>query len=273
MATENEDNPSARRLRLRRTPRAGGFRTGGASGSTSSESLRQSSHEEDEVDDAIDPDSVGEYIERRAALPPSLPEDNTPARRIQQVAQAGSRSWAKEHRLVLLHRLLNRNIGLDKIAQQLGVSISTVEKDRVELKQRLREAARELNIDEMIGSQVGLYEDVSGMALRIASDAGRVDPNTGQVIGGVPTAMRLAGMRTALAANADKTRFLQSAGVFDVLRFRRSEEGDGVSDIQMLMENTKDLLASLQGLGNESMLGGFDDFSMDDGGDAEEMEL
>lgn len=156
--------------------------------------------------------------------------------RLNQVALAGSSAYAKEYRLQLLHRLLMRNIPLDQIARQLQVSISTVEKDRAELKKRLREAARELNIEEMVGNQMAVYDEINGMALRVASGSGE---------GGAPTPMRLAAMRTALAANADKTRFLASAGVFDVLRFRRAEDGSSLSDVQTLMQRTMEMIQQL----------------------------
>jgi len=267
MATDDlENNPSARRLRLRRTAR--GFTGGGSSGSTRSESLRDSSYE-DEVDAAIDPEAVHAHIQRRAQTPPPTPPRpaDDPARRLVEVAQSGSSAYAKEYRMQLLHRLLLRNIPLDQIATQLRVSISTVEKDRVALKKQLRENARELHIDEMIGNQTGFYEEVAGMAMRIASDAGRTDQSTGLVVGGVPVPMRLAGLRTALAANADKTRFYQNAGVYDVLRFRRSEDGSGMSDIQLLMERTAQMLSNL------SDNTGFAAFSSADPQDPEVMDI
>lgn len=250
MTNQDEDTPVGRRVSVRRSR---GF-AGGSS--TRSESLRTSADTEND-DAVIDPETVHRTIVRtartrpapRAALPaPSpagfapipanefgdeqLPPPN-PADRMGQVAQAGSAAYAIEYRLTMLHRLLMRNIPLDQIARQLGVSISTVEKDRVKLKERLRRHARELDINEIIGTQMGVYGEISGMAMRVSTD------NT------TPTAMKLAAMRTALAAEADRTRFLNSAGVFDVLRFRKSEDGTDVSDVQMLMQNTENMLQQL----------------------------
>lgn len=228
-----------RRIVLRRS-RGGG--SGGFSGgsSTQSESLRTSA-EPDEVDDAIDPDALSRRIRSGAVPRPAPasvapPDKDNPRLRLNQVALAGSSTYAKEYRLQLLHRLLMRNIPLDQIANQLQVSISTVEKDRVELKKRLREAAKEMNIDEMVGGQTAVYDEIAGMALRVASGSGE---------GGAPTPMRLAAMRTALAANADKTRFLNTAGVFDVLRFRRADDGSNVSDVQHLMARTAELMSAM----------------------------
>ena len=169
----------------------------------------------------------------------------------------------------LLSRLLMRNIPLDRIAAQLGVSISTVEKDRAELKHRLRAQSRELDINLIIGTQQELYDEIGGMSLQMASDA-----NT-------PQAMKLAAMRTALAANADRTRFLSSAGVMDVLRYRQSENGENVSDISILMRRTSEMLESLTApdappptpTRHTRRSAGFPAFTMDDGGDAQSEDL
>lgn len=233
------------RRMLRRARGGGGF---SPSISTQSTTLRATEAERDEVDDAIDPSLVTERIRRGAVPPPALPQPDreNPRMRLNQVALAGSASYAKEYRLHLLHRLLMRNIPLDQIAQQLQVSISTVQKDRVELKARLREAATELNINEMVGGQNAVYDEIAGMAMRVASTGATRDEN-GNTVQAVPTAMRLAAMRTALAANADRTRFLASAGVFDVLRFRRAEDGSALSDVQQLMLKTQELMEQMMG--------------------------
>lgn len=38
-------------------------------------------------------------------------------------------------------------------------------------------------------------------------------------------------------------RFFQTAGVYDVLRFRVAQDGSSVTDVRRLMENTERLLA------------------------------
>jgi len=235
MAQDDANTPQ-RRVVLRRGRQGGGFGGGGVRGSGPVQGMPRSHHEEDEVDDAIDPHRMNQAVRTLPAPGPQggpPPDDpDNPQNRLFQVAAAGSSAYAKEYRLQLLHRLLLRRVPLDQIARQLGVSISTVEKDRAELKKRLREAARELDINEMIGNQTELYDEISGMGLRIASSD-------------APTPMKLAAMRTSLAANADKARFYQSAGVFDVLRYRRSEDGSSISDVHQLMENTERMLQVL----------------------------
>jgi hypothetical protein len=290
---DNEQAAPSRRMVVRRSRGAAGG-SGGFSGgrSTTSESLRSSDNgrdiEEDEADQIIDPEAQHRTIIGRPQAPyhddagemdSGIPD---PRARMNQVAMAGSQTYSKEYRLTLLHRLLMRRIPLDQIAKQLKVSVSTIEKDRVLLKQRLREESRALNIDEIVGGQNEVYAEISGMALRIASDTG--NPTTGAV--GQSTAMRLAAMRTALAAEADRTRFLNTAGVFDVLRYRLAEDGSEVSDVQHLMDKTNEMLERLAATDDEPApkaktrirrTGGFDKFTMDDknasSGDAEQVEL
>ncbi len=253
MAIDPDDNPSARRLRLRRTRSGAGFRSGGSSGSTRSESLRDSNQDiDDEVDDAIDPERVAAHVIRRSQQPRGQ-NDNSVARRTHEVAQSGSRSYAKEHRMNLLQKALTRGMGLDVLARQLGCSVSTLEKDRAELYKRHREMARDLDINQIVGEQTMFYNDVTAMAMRIASQEGGVD-SQGRPIQGNPLPMRLAAMRTALAAKGDQNRFMNTAGVYDVQRFRRAEDGTGKTDIELLMERTAEMLA---------MAASGDDFSFD----------
>lgn len=157
-------------------------------------------------------------------------EEFNPQARLAQVRQRSSQ-YEKEYRLGLLHRLLMRRIPMDEIASQLGVSIATVYRDRDELKSRLREDARGLDIDEIVGDSKGFYDEVGAMAMRAASNSN------------IPMPMRLAAMRTGLAAKNDMHRFFQTAGVYDVLRFRVAQDGSGVTDVRRLMENTERLLA------------------------------
>lgn len=221
--------------------RRGRGAAGGGGGFSSSASTVARSYdaagtdaERDEIDDVIDPDDYGNRVARTAPQAPVTGDQvrANPRLRLNEVAQAGSSAYAKEYRLELLGRLLMRGTPLDQIARQLQVSISTVEKDRAELNKRLRESARNLNVDEMIGRGNSFYDEAQAMALRIAS------------ANDTPVPMRLAGVRTALAANADRTRFLNSAGVFDALRFRRTETGDDMSDVQLLMMRTGEMLAA-----------------------------
>lgn len=184
-------------------------------------------------------------------------EDFNPQERLRQVGRRSS-EYEREYRLNLLHRLLMRKLPLDEIANTLGISVSQVLRDRAELRSRLRDAAKELNIDEMVGGNDEYYDEIAAMALRAASNAQ------------IPIAMRLAGMRTALAARNDKHRFFQAAGVYDVLRFRRAPGGEGQSDIAKMLGLAEELMANGQ---RERREAGPDPLGEFSGGDSEQMEL
>lgn len=238
------DQNARRRLMLRRGRNAGGSSaTFSTPGTGRVDSIRETSAEGDEVDDIIDPDNIEQAVRRQPlGLPaPVSPDEarNNPRARLNEVAMAGSAAYAKEYRLDLVAKLLMRNTPLDQIARQLQVSISTVEKDRAEVRRRFREQAKSLNIDELVGQQNAIYDEVSALSMRMASSQD------------VPTAMKLASLRTALAANADRTRFLNTTGVFDVLRFRRTEDADSLSDVQRLMQQTAEMIQGLMDDGEE----------------------
>lgn len=217
----------ARRMSLRRA-RGGGSSGFSPSTSTVTESYREPGEEEPDLSE-----QVRRGLPRLAPPAPAPDDPDENRRRLAEAAMAGDAAYAREFRLGLMHRLLMRGISLDNIARELGVSISTVKADRAELKRRLRDSAKGLDINELIGGQMAFYDEATAMSLRITSQSG------------VPTAMKLAGIRTALAAKADQTRFLTSAGVFDVLSFRRTEDGQDISDVQMLMQRTEEMLARL----------------------------
>jgi Trp operon repressor len=182
-------------------------------------------------------------------------EEYTPQNRLAEVRTRSSQ-YEMEYRLQLIHRLLMRNIPLDEIARSLGVSVSTVMRDRNELRDRLRAAAKELDIEVMIGNSKGFYEEVQAMAMRAASSTA------------VPMPMRLAAMRTALASHNDMHRFYQAAGVYDVLRFRRGAADGAQTDIQRLMALTDELLTEAR---NQTR--GEDPLGQFSGGDSENVTL
>lgn len=154
-------------------------------------------------------------------------------------------SYEKEYRLKLVHRMLMRNVPLGQMAKELDISIKTVQRDRTELLKRLRVAAQELDLNEMIGDTLGFYGEIQGMSLRTAS------------VSKLPVNMKLAAMRTALASKNDQHRFLNAAGVFDVLKYKATEKGEA-DDLEKLVSITKAILDgesiedNLQSFANES---------------------
>lgn len=173
-------------------------------------------------------------------------EQFTPGSRIAEV-EAVDKEYAMEHRLGLLHRMLMRRVPLDQIAQQLNVSIATVKRDRKKLADALKKQAQRLDINEIIGDTLGFYREVGGMTMRVASNSK------------MPMNMRLAAMRTSLSSRNDMHKFLNTAGVYDVLRYKVADDQSG-SDIEKLMSLTETLLEEDDiDLDNDQLFGGVDD--------------
>jgi hypothetical protein len=250
-----DDEIRARRVRPRRS--GGGFSN---SGLTDAEGTPRDINADVVAAATAPPVSIP--TNPNATLPPdadptgSNTEEFNPVGRLAQVRRRAG-EYEREYRLQLLHRLLLRRIPLDEIASQLQVSVPQIIRDRKELMERLRQEARDLDIDLIVGNAKGFYEEIAAMAARAASNA-----NT-------PIPMRLAAMRTSLAAENDKHRFFQAAGVYDVLRYKRAK-GSGVnSDLARLMELTEQLLQEDDGspTPEQNPLGEFS------GGDAEVLDL
>lgn len=266
MATDATPD-GARRRRVARRNAGMAFSGNGLANSSAGGSVADA--EDEELETLEDLNTV---VEGRATATPRVSEEQagemlrnvqnseefTPQNRLSTV-RARSSEYEREYRLQLLHRLILRNLPLDEIAAAMGVSVSTVLRDRKELTERLRTAAKDLDIDVMIGNSKGFYEEVQAMAMRAASSAQ------------TPMPMKLAAMRTALASHNDMHRFYQASGVYDVLRFRRGAGEGQVSDIQRLMQLTDELLTETKRDNRESHmpnpLGGFS------GTDEETMDL
>jgi hypothetical protein len=150
------------------------------------------------------------------------PEDLSPASRLAQI-NVTSDSYAKEYRLRLVSRLLMRNIPLDQIASQLNVSLRTVQRDRRELAEMMRQEARKLDTNQIIGDTKAFYEETIGMALRAAS------------VGKAPIPMRMLAIRTAMAGKKEMNNFLLKAGVFEAMPYTAHEEGT-VDDMSKVMD-------------------------------------
>lgn len=217
------DAPDPDRRRRRRQ----GLGSGGVSsmtGATSNDEI-----EEDEAEDGpVVPDDLDDAVRARATSSEELGEDFNPRTRLGDVRRRAS-NYEREYRLKLVHRLLMRQIPLDQIADQLDVSVSTVQRDRSELFRRLKTAAKKLDINILVGDSVGFYNEISAMALRIASNRK------------TPTSQKLQALRTAAAGRNDMHRFLSTAGVYDALKFKK-EKDSGLSDIEKLMNMTQELL-------------------------------
>jgi hypothetical protein len=239
----------ARGRRISRRGRHGfGFSGGGLGDSTTGARASSINAEVEELDEDLQ-EHVPHTENTPTVIAGSPSEEFNPRARLEQVRRR-STQYEREYRLGLLHRLLMRRIPIDEIATQLGVSVSQVYRDREELQKKLREDADNLDIKELIGDSKGFYEESAAMAMRAASNTN------------VPMPIRLAAIRTGLAAKNDMHRFFQTAGVYDALRYRAGSNSGEQTDIRRLMETT------------ERLLSGEDDFSNSiDSGDEENIEL
>lgn len=208
-----DDAPVGRRRRRR----AGGF-----------DSAEGDPHlsEDDQDDDDLNDTVIGSV---QAHEPLSEVEgDFTPRSRMKQVSERSSQ-YEREYRLKLVHRMIMRGVPLDQVAEQLDVSVRTVQRDRIELYSRLREAAKKFDLNHFIGDMMGFYGEASAMAMRAASNSK------------TPINHRLAAIRTASGARRDMTRMLDNAGVFDVVRYKPEKER-GNADIRKLTDVARKLL-------------------------------
>lgn len=182
----------------------------------------------DEVDEAIDPDIDSQVAAIASNTGTQLRSDDlTPEER--ETRRASGSTYERELRLRLTQRMLMRDVPMHKIADKLNVSLKTVENYKKEIGQRMRDSASRMDLNEMIGDGMAFYNEVQAMGLRTASSQD------------TPTNMKLAALRTSLAAKNDMHRFMQAAGVFDVLRFKPKEQNDN-DDIKQLVNATRSLL-------------------------------
>lgn len=226
----NETHPSER-VRRRRRSSSGGFGlndTTEARGTDIEEELETPDHNLN--DEVVALAQLDQSQQRFQPPQPGEQEDFTPRNRMDDVRKRGG-AYEREYRLQLLHRMLMRRVPLDEIARELDISVHTILKDRQELYTRLRDAAKKLDINQLIGDTLGFFGEIQGMALRAAS------------LKKSPINIRLAAMRTALSSRNDQHKFLQAAGVFDVLRYRM-HESDSSSDLSKLMELTESIVNS-----------------------------
>lgn len=137
--------------------------------------------------------------------------------------------YDKETRLRFIHKLKMRDIPKAEICKRLGITSAKLENDTKELYSRLREGARKLDVNVIIGDTIATYNEVLSMALNHASNTK------------LPTPTRLAALRTVLSAKNDMARFMNLAGVFDTLVYK-PQEASTETDIGQLIKVTQAIL-------------------------------
>ncbi|RKZ86315.1 MAG: hypothetical protein DRQ39_05880 [Gammaproteobacteria bacterium] len=137
--------------------------------------------------------------------------------------------YDKETRLRFIHKMRMRDLPKAEMCKRLGVSMGTLNSDIKELYSRLREGARKLDVNELIGDSIATYNEVLSMALNHASNVE------------LPTPTRLAALRTVLSAKNDMHRFLNLAGFYDVAVYTKKETKTE-NDIGQLIKVTQAIL-------------------------------
>jgi hypothetical protein len=158
--------------------------------------------------------------------------------------------YSLEYKLQLVHRLLLRRVNLDVIAAQLGVTVRTVQNYRTEILRRMRMETESLDANELIGVTKAFYDEVMGMALRLATSDK------------IPVQSRNAALRTAMTARKEFGQWLVAAGVFDVIKFKakkNSETAELLKLVALAEQVIGDEELQLDGLENDNSLLELDD--------------
>ena len=95
---------------------------------------------------------------------------------------------------------------LGQIGTMLGITTRQVQSLRTELIKRLKKEAEHADIMTIVGETLAFYNEIRSMSMQIASENAAVSE-------------RLAAMRMALSAEADKHRFLQACGFYDNAKY------------------------------------------------------
>lgn len=209
-----------------RRRRRGAFGSNSINNSTDGVSNASEEVEEDLADTVVD---VNRLVEQRQMDddPINLPETNLDV-------------YDKETRLRYIHKMRMRDIPKAEMCKRLGITMHKLERDIKELYSRLREGARKLDVNELIGDSIATYNEVLSMALNHASNTK------------LPTPTRLAALRTVLSAKNDMHRFLNLAGFYDVAVYKQQEDKTE-TDIGQLIQVTQAILDKDEGLENKEV--------------------
>ncbi len=114
--------------------------------------------------------------------------------------------YAKVYRLALVHRLAMRGLPLGQLGALLGRSTRQVHSLRVELSKRIKKEAEHVDFMTIAGETLAFYDEIRAMCMKMASEA-------------IEVSECLAAIRMALDAEADKHRFLQASGFYDIAKY------------------------------------------------------
>lgn len=104
-------------------------------------------------------------------------------------------------RLIYVHRLKVRGMSIAQIANVLGFSPASIEKDIAVINKQLRAEVHNFDYPLFIGQSMRFFEEVRNISMGIA------DSNASDIT-------KLGAIKTALAAETDKAAFLERVGAF-----------------------------------------------------------
>ena len=104
-------------------------------------------------------------------------------------------------RLIYVHRLKVRGLSIVQIANVLGFSPASIEKDIAVINKQLRAEVHNFDYPLFIGQSVRFYDEVRDIAMGIT------DSTASDIT-------KLGAIKTALAAETDKATFLERVGAF-----------------------------------------------------------
>jgi len=139
-------------------------------------------------------------------------------------------SFDRSSRLELVHKYRLQRVPVRQIAVILGISTSSVYRDLQAISDRMRKEVQSLDSDYFIGSTINYYNEISAIALSLATD----EQNSDSVM--------LSGLETSLIAKSELHKFLQSVGVFDALKIQRVNKDASKTDMEKLIELTQIIL-------------------------------
>lgn len=115
-------------------------------------------------------------------------------------------SEAAKFRRMQVHRLLLRGVPRSTIAQHLGISMDNLYADVKIITGELREEMRSMDYTMYIGMSMSFYDECRNIALRLATD--NKEKSNG---------VKMAALRTAIAAEDAKHSFFARVGLFKVV--------------------------------------------------------
>lgn len=190
-----------------------------------------------------DPPAPGAHpaIDNAVMAPHAVEPYSRPSAADQEV-RAAEAAARRERQLTMMHKMLLRQATLPQIAATLDMGLAQAYQLRSELYSRYRKEAQRIDVMSFTGEAISFYNSITASAMRFSDwqDQQEVPANQGETVNNVRTITHGERQRyyaVAMAAQNNKIRFLQVAGLFDSKPVKPAEtETQDDSDIKMLRD-------------------------------------